>query len=506
MITPVHNTRPYLDAWFSSLLGQSAGALRIEVIAVDDGSHDGSAAELERLAALHPGLLTVRALPRRRGPAHARNLGLGLAKGRYLFFLDSDDYLGSEALGRMVAAADKHGADVVLGRVVGVNGRWVPTFACRRTDHDVRFPTRTWPGRSPFEAVPPRPGHRAPVEVPRGAPRLQRRPVRAGGVLPGPADLGAGRLRLLLPGGPGRPRQHHLQLHPGRPAARDRRRDRGHRPLRTAGRRPGPGQLPASARRSGQSVPGRVPGTGPARAAGAVRRRAALVREHLTDAILGWCNEAQRLKLHCLRHGLLDELVALVRYEVEHQAMPGAFDITAAAWSAADGAPALELRTRQPLGLPWLGGAPVARALTGAGGRTAAARSRSRRPPPPGATPARYGSRCVRCSPGPGGAARQVPGGPCDWRPTTPAAWSASRYRPAGSCRRCAGGTRAAPIAPTRCARRTVHWSWRSPRSACAGCWRCGSGGSGRSERPARRRRGTGGPVRPGPLGLARSG
>jgi glycosyltransferase involved in cell wall biosynthesis len=55
------------------------------------------------------------------GPSGPRNVGLGKAAGRYVFFLDADDRLGPEALERMVAMGDRNGTDVVLGRVEGIN-------------------------------------------------------------------------------------------------------------------------------------------------------------------------------------------------------------------------------------------------------------------------------------------------------------------------------------------------------------------------------------------------
>jgi GT2 family glycosyltransferase len=140
IITPVHNTAGYLRRWFDSLCAQSIGTDRFEVVAVDDGSDDDSARRLEGLAAEHPGLLTVLRLPDRGGPARARNLALERAAGRYLYFVDSDDHLGPEALERATGFADQHGSDVVLARMVGENGRKVAQWLYRETVVDEPFP------------------------------------------------------------------------------------------------------------------------------------------------------------------------------------------------------------------------------------------------------------------------------------------------------------------------------------------------------------------------------
>ncbi|QLQ40423.2 glycosyltransferase family 2 protein [Micromonospora robiginosa] len=125
VIVPVYNTLRYLRACLDSVLRQTIGTDRMEIVAVDDGSTDGSGRLLDRLAARHPGTLRVVHQPNSGGPAAPCNRGLELATGRHVFFLGSDDRLGPEALERLVAAADRYGSDVVLGRVVGVNGRHV---------------------------------------------------------------------------------------------------------------------------------------------------------------------------------------------------------------------------------------------------------------------------------------------------------------------------------------------------------------------------------------------
>ncbi|MFF9085397.1 glycosyltransferase family 2 protein [Streptomyces sp. NPDC014991] len=112
---------PYLVECLASVEAQTIDPGRIEVIAVDDGSTDGTGECLEEFAARVPMPVTVIRQENSGGPSGPRNVGLAKASGRYVFFLDADDRLGPEALERMVAMADRNGTDVVLGRVEGVN-------------------------------------------------------------------------------------------------------------------------------------------------------------------------------------------------------------------------------------------------------------------------------------------------------------------------------------------------------------------------------------------------
>ncbi|WP_369356996.1 glycosyltransferase family 2 protein [Streptomyces sp. cg2] len=125
VIVPVHDTRRYLDRSLGSVLAQTLDPDRIEIIAVDDGSTDGSAAWLDEAAAAHP-RLTVVHQPASGGAGRPRNVGLDRATGDYVFFLDSDDHLGPEALERLTRMAEEHGSDIVYGRIVGTDGRGAP--------------------------------------------------------------------------------------------------------------------------------------------------------------------------------------------------------------------------------------------------------------------------------------------------------------------------------------------------------------------------------------------
>src|SRR4051812_26637629 len=121
VIVGAYEAMPYLVRCLESVEAQTLPAGRIEVIAVDDGSTDGTGEYLEKFAAQTPIPTRVIRQPNSGGPSGPRNVGLDLARGRYVFFLDADDHLGEEALERMVAMADENGTDVVLGKVIGVN-------------------------------------------------------------------------------------------------------------------------------------------------------------------------------------------------------------------------------------------------------------------------------------------------------------------------------------------------------------------------------------------------
>lgn len=137
VVVPVYNPGRHLDACMSSIRRQSLPALAFEAIFVDDGSTDGSAARLDRLAEEAPNVRVIH-IPNSGWPGKPRNLGLDAADGEYVLFLDADDWLGDEALERMSATADRTGADVVVGREIG-HGRGVPLELFRRNVDDARL-------------------------------------------------------------------------------------------------------------------------------------------------------------------------------------------------------------------------------------------------------------------------------------------------------------------------------------------------------------------------------
>lgn len=137
VVVPVYNTMPYLTRCLTSLLEQTIGTDRMQIVAVDDGSTDRSGAELDRFAQRHPDVFTVIHQANSGGPAGPCNRALDAATGRYVFFVGADDHLGREALQRLVDAADAWGSDVVLGKVVGVNSRHIYQDIFARNEVDI---------------------------------------------------------------------------------------------------------------------------------------------------------------------------------------------------------------------------------------------------------------------------------------------------------------------------------------------------------------------------------
>jgi glycosyltransferase involved in cell wall biosynthesis len=123
-IVPVFNPGANIDECIESLVGQSLPADAYEVIFVDDGSTDGTPARLDALAASHAGV-RVEHIPPSGWPGTPRNVGLSLARGEFVYFVDNDDWIGPEALERLWGRAVTDDADVVVGKVVG-RGKFVP--------------------------------------------------------------------------------------------------------------------------------------------------------------------------------------------------------------------------------------------------------------------------------------------------------------------------------------------------------------------------------------------
>lgn len=137
VVVAVYNPGPLLDRLVDSLLWQTLPAGAYEVVFVDDGSTDGSQRRVDELAAAHAHITAIH-IPNSGWPGRPRNLGIEAATGRYVLFVDHDDWLSPEALERLADRADGGEADVVIGKEVG-HGFGVPLELFARNIDDARL-------------------------------------------------------------------------------------------------------------------------------------------------------------------------------------------------------------------------------------------------------------------------------------------------------------------------------------------------------------------------------
>lgn len=120
IIVPVYNVAPLLPACLASIRAQSWP--KLEVFLINDGSKDDSLALCQAAQRADPRFHVID--QPNSGVSAARNAGLERASGKYLQFVDGDDYLHPDATRTLVHAAESSGADLVVAhfwRVVGEN-------------------------------------------------------------------------------------------------------------------------------------------------------------------------------------------------------------------------------------------------------------------------------------------------------------------------------------------------------------------------------------------------
>ena len=110
VIIPVYNVENYLSTCLDSILTQSLDA--IEVIVVNDGSLDSSYSIMQEYAQKDDRIVCIDQV-KNEGQGIARNTGLELAKGEYVFFVDSDDWIPKNALETLLNAARYHDVELV---------------------------------------------------------------------------------------------------------------------------------------------------------------------------------------------------------------------------------------------------------------------------------------------------------------------------------------------------------------------------------------------------------
>lgn len=113
IIIPFFNAEGYLGRCLESVSGQNLDAY--EVVCVNDGSTDNSQAIAEEYASEHRNIRII-SQPNG-GLSNARNSGMRVAEGKYLMFVDGDDYLEKNVLGSLYDLCERHSLDMLDFRV-----------------------------------------------------------------------------------------------------------------------------------------------------------------------------------------------------------------------------------------------------------------------------------------------------------------------------------------------------------------------------------------------------
>ena len=117
IIIPVYNNEKYIEKCIHSVLNQTFGEL--EIIAVNDGSTDESGKILKNLEREDVRIILLE--QNNQGVAAARNLGVKKSTGKYITFVDGDDYLKNDYIEKMYDLAEKESLDMVISGLTYVD-------------------------------------------------------------------------------------------------------------------------------------------------------------------------------------------------------------------------------------------------------------------------------------------------------------------------------------------------------------------------------------------------
>ncbi|MBF4468085.1 MAG: glycosyltransferase family 2 protein [Methanobrevibacter arboriphilus] len=114
VIIPVYNTENYLEKCLDSVINQKLKD--IEIICINDGSTDNSLKILEQYKSLDNRILIID--KENTGCGASRNIGMKYATGKYIIFLDSDDWLNDGAIKSLYDTAEKNNADMIIYKLI----------------------------------------------------------------------------------------------------------------------------------------------------------------------------------------------------------------------------------------------------------------------------------------------------------------------------------------------------------------------------------------------------
>lgn len=111
IVVPTYNVEKFIGNCLESLLAQDLPIEQYEVLVINDGSTDKSGQIAGTFADNHKNIILIN--QENKGLSGARNTGISLAKGKYIYFIDSDDYIAENTLGLILDLLEKNNLDIL---------------------------------------------------------------------------------------------------------------------------------------------------------------------------------------------------------------------------------------------------------------------------------------------------------------------------------------------------------------------------------------------------------
>lgn len=146
IIIPVYNVEKYLEECLDSVVNQTYSNL--EALVINDGSTDGSSQILKRYAEKYKNIKLVE--KENTGQGDTRNLGIDMASGEYIFFLDSDDYIKNDTIEVLINSISND-VDIIVYNGVPFSVENNEVLKTRYVDVDKKWEDKVFTGSEFFK-------------------------------------------------------------------------------------------------------------------------------------------------------------------------------------------------------------------------------------------------------------------------------------------------------------------------------------------------------------------
>lgn len=132
IVVPMYNSEAFLPKCLDSLLHQDISFEQYEIILVNDGSPDGSLGLAEEYASRFANIIVLS--QENKGTSGARNTGMRHASGKYICFVDPDDYILENSFRRIIDRMEEGFLDVLRFGYTEVDEQYRPTKSCKHPE------------------------------------------------------------------------------------------------------------------------------------------------------------------------------------------------------------------------------------------------------------------------------------------------------------------------------------------------------------------------------------